>query len=430
MLSLSLEPMKRLEGHVYLFTLLAPLSVTKWNKVVLVVLFLSAALSVGYYFLLARKIKFEKYSLTTCGLFLAVFLVSLFSIVFNRDYLVTEYLRTVIIGRLFTFTALVLNLLVILMWLPSANEKSVKKLLYYGLFTTFTFVILGYWQLISKQLGIPFFIDTRDWMHGVPAALRSVFPSRITSIAEEPNFLSPILMECLILIALLIRSKFWSVVLLGMTTIIVVLSFSGGAYVNFALLCAFVFFYIFLKTATTGKTRISHFVIMLAVVFFIGVIVYFGALFLEFIYYKLQHEASGGSSRSQFMISFSNLIAESSITQLIFGHGLGTMSVLDSFGMRSEDYLFRITNNYVLDMFWEGGAIGVFLIFSFFTALILPGIKHGFLSRYYFLGALMGFQILVTSSYRSEYLSTHFTWAVLITLCIYKLAEFKRNVID
>ncbi|MEH0671440.1 hypothetical protein H4F32_17835 [Vibrio owensii] len=430
MLSLNLEPMKRLEGHVYLFALLAPLSVTKWNKIVLVVLFLSAAFSVLYYFLLARKVKFEKYSLTTCGLFLAVFLVSLFSILVNRDYLVAEYLRSVIIGRLFTFTALVLNLLVILMWLPSANERSVKKLLYYGLVTTLTFVILGYWQLISKQLGIPFFIDTRDWMHGVPAALRSVFPSRITSIAEEPNFLSPILMECLILIALLIRSKFWSVFLLGMTTIIVVLSFSGGAYVNFALLCAFIFFYTFLKTSTTGKTRISHFVIMLAVVFFIGVIVYFGALFIEFIYYKLQHEASGGSSRSQFMISFSNLIAESSVTQLIFGHGLGTMSVLDSFGMRSEDYLFRITNNYVLDMFWEGGALGVFLIFSFFTALILPGIKYGFLSRYYFFGALMGFQILVTSTYRSEYLSTHFTWALLITLCIYKLAEFKRNVIN
>lgn len=427
MFNLNLEPNHRLEVHMYLFAFLAPLSVTQWNKLVVVILFLSALANIGYFLLLSKSMKFNKYATTVSLVFLSVVIVSFFSILINRDYLVAEYLNSVIIGRMFTVTALVLNFFIFLLWISNANEQSVLRVLKIGLVITIVFILLGYWQVIGRLLGIPFFIETRDWMHGVPAALRAVVPSRVTSIAEEPNYLSPILMECLILTALLVKKPLYKNVLLVMTFFIIILSFSGGAYVNFFLLCSFVFLFTFLKTVLTGSTRASHFFILLVVALLSIAIVYVGTFLIDFIYYKMSNEASGASSRSQFMISFVQLIAESSYTQLIFGHGLGTMSVLDEFGMRSEDYLFRITNNYVLDMFWESGAVGVLLIFVFFVILFYPGIKYGFVSRYYFLGSLMVFQLLVTSTYRSEYFSTHFSWVVFMIICIYQLAGFKLS---
>ncbi|NVC92196.1 hypothetical protein FC650_00775 [Vibrio natriegens] len=430
MFNLSLEPNKLLGVQMYLFAILAPLSVTKWNKIVLVLLFLSALITFFYYITISKKLTFDKYSFGVILIFLSVFFVSLFSILINRDYLVADYLKSVVIGRMFTLITLTLNLLLFTVWLAIADERCVKRILKFGLFTAFTFILLGYWQVIGKLIGIPFFVDTRDWMHGVPAALRSIFPSRVTSIAEEPNFLSPILMECMLLIALLVEKKAIRLTMLGMTVIIVVLSFSGGAYVNFALICTFVFSLIALKTVLTGKTRISHFFVLLLVFCLLLVLMYLGTLLLDFIYFKLQHEATGGSSRSQFMVSFTSLLARSNLVQLIFGHGLGTMSVLDSFGMRSEDYLFRITNNYTLDMFWEGGVIGVGLILLFYFKLIYPGLKYGFKNNAYLIGAVMSFHFIVTSTYRSEYLSTHFLWVILMIFSIYKLAEFQSNNVN
>ncbi|MCR9641820.1 MULTISPECIES: hypothetical protein [Vibrio] len=424
--SIDLAPKKLLEAHMCLFALFAPLSVTQWNKIFLVILFLSSLLAFSYYLINSKTVSFEKYPVFVCLSFSSVFIISLFSILISRDYLVAEYLRTVIIGRMFTFFALMLNVIIFLLWISNATESSLKKFMKLALLSVLAFIALGYWQVIGKFLGIPFFIETRDWMHGVPAALRAVFPSRVTSIAEEPNYLSPILMESLILITFLVRHSFSRLVLLLLSFGIVILSFSGGAYVNFVLLLGFVFVFTFLKTVLTGKTRISHFFILVIVMVLVLLLIYVGTILIEFIYYKMSTEASGGSSRSQFMISFVQLITESNYTQLIFGHGLGTMSVLDEFGMKSEDYLFRITNNYILDMFWESGAIGVLMIFTFFMSLFYPCFKYGFTSVKYFLGGLLTFHLLIASTYRSEYLSTHFAWIVFLILCIYKLAELER----
>ncbi|MGY0616914.1 hypothetical protein [Vibrio sp. FJH11] len=425
--SINLAPKKLLEAHMCLFALLAPLSVTQWNKIFLVILFFSSLLVFTYFFISSTKINLEKYPSFVCLSFSSVFFISLFSILLSRDYLIAEYLKSVIIGRMFTFFSLMLNIFIFLLWASSAKERSLRKFIKLSLLSALIFIVLGYWQVIGKFLGIPFFIETRDWMHGVPSALRAVFPSRVTSIAEEPNYLSPILMESLILIVFLVRHSLTRLMLLLLTFGIVLLSFSGGAYINFILLLGFVFVFTFLKTVLTGKTRISHFFILVLIVVLVLFLIYIGTILIEFIYYKMSTEASGSSSRSQFMISFVQLITESNFTQLIFGHGLGTMSVLDEFGMHSEDYLFRITNNYILDMFWESGALGILMIFSFFMLLFYPCFKYGFTSVKFFIGGLLTFHLLIASTYRSEYLSTHFAWVVFLILCIYKMAELERT---
>ncbi|EEZ85187.1 conserved hypothetical protein [Vibrio harveyi 1DA3] len=58
--SIDLAPKKLLEAHVCLFALFAPLSVTQWNKIFLVILFLSSLLAFSYYLITSRKFSFEK----------------------------------------------------------------------------------------------------------------------------------------------------------------------------------------------------------------------------------------------------------------------------------------------------------------------------------------------------------------------------------
>jgi len=406
-----------------LFAILAPLSVTQWNKMVLVTLFASSVFALLLHVTSTRKIQLDMNYGLIIVLFLSVFIIPLFSIIINRDYLVGEYLKSVIIGRLFTMVFMVLNATVILLWLSRANRTELVSFLKWCLFPALMFVLLAYWQLIGGLLGIPFFIETRDWMHGVPSTLRAVLPSRLTSIAEEPNFLAPILMETILLTVLLVKQTLFRLGAMFLTLIVVVLSFSGGAYVNLFLLGVISSIFIFLRSCLRQRIGIFQVIGVFIVVSIIVAISYWGVLLFDFISYKLQHEASGGSSRSQFLMSLINMLIESDLVQLIFGHGIGTMSILDEFGLRSEDYLFRITNNFFLDMFWEGGALSVTLILSFMTYLVLIGLKGFHCSNFYFIGMLMTFHLMITATYRSEYLSTHFIWVLTLIMVIYKIGR-------
>ena len=418
-MTLNLSSKSSLEVHMYLFAFLAPYSVTQWNKAVLLLLLLSALFTLFYSLTLSKKLVSEPYSLKVIVIFLLIFVIALFAIIINRDHLVGNYLREVIVGRLFTLIALSFNLAILHLWLSTAEEKELKRILIIGFSSLLVFIMLGYWQLIGGYLGIPFFVETRDWMHGVPSALRAILPSRVTSIAEEPNFLAPLLIEFILLSLLLLKGKWNKRIIVGATLLILVLSFSGGAYVNLFLIAAMAFCLVALKTVMTSRVKITHFFVLTLFLAFSLAFAYFGTLIFEFIYYKFQHETSGGSSRSQFLVSLTKLLIESDLLQLVFGHGLATMSALNEFGMRSEDYLFRISNNFILDMFWEGGIASVLSILLYYSLLFYPGIKRFHISKWSYIGLLMSMHLVVTSTYRSEYLSTHFTWVIMLILTIY-----------
>lgn len=426
-MKIDLGPKAVVDRHMCLFSFLGIYSVTQWNKYVLVLLFLSSLLVLIYLAIIGHKVKKDSYSFKILSVFVLIYICSFIAIILNRDHLVDEFIKSVIVGRLFTLLALLANILVASIWISKINEHDACKFIRIGFYSLFIFIVLGYWQLIGGYLGIPFFIETRDWMHGVPGALRAILPSRITSIAEEPNFLAPLLIEFILLSYLIIRSGFNKFIFIGLTLVILILSFSGGAYVNLALVFAFMMSLVVIKLTFTGRIKVYHFFVLLisSAVFFI--LIYLGGLIFEFIYYKFQHEMTGGSSRSQFLISFIKLIINSDVSQLLLGHGLGTMSVLDEFGMLSEDYLFRISNNFILDMFWEGGVLSLSLILIFYFLLLYPGMNNFTKSNYYYIGLLMSFHLIVTATYRSEYLSTHFLWVIIMILTVYKCARLGEN---
>ncbi len=68
-----------------------------------------------------------------------------------------------------------------------------------ALFSSVLFIFFAFVQYAFFYLKIPFFFDSRSDMHGVPKAIKLLIPNRLTSLAREPNFYSPLLIEYLLI---------------------------------------------------------------------------------------------------------------------------------------------------------------------------------------------------------------------------------------
>lgn len=410
---------------MFLFLIMGPLSTTQWNKVVVVSIFFLASMVIFLSSLLSKKNRFWSLALYSSLCYVAAFVIALFAILLTREHLTGEYIDSVIIGRLFTFVTVLMMVYLVNIWLASSDVKQLEKALRVAFFVLLVFIFLGILQFIGNLVGVPFFIETRDWMHGVPSAIRSVVPKRLTSIAEEPNFLSPLLIEYLIITGLVIARKDIKYTLYALGLFVVLFSFSGGVYINLLLLI-FVYgvlslFRSLMKGVLKGHDFVFIFGMFLCFVF----IIFVGDILLEFLYYKVQGEAAGQSSRGQFLVSLIQLIANSSFSQLLFGHGMGTMGVLTEFGLPKEDFIFSISNNFYLDMLWEGGFVGLGFIIMFFIQLLYHGLKGYMNDRYIEAGLFLTVHMVITSLYRSEYLSTHFIWVLSLILVCYRLGHIK-----
>lgn len=258
-------------------------------------------------------------------------------------------------------------------------------------------------------------------MHGVPQVLRSIIPNRITSIAREPNFYAPILIESIIL-ARLIFSGFWKYVFIFSTLVILVLTFSGGAYAHLILL---LFFFIVQRMSFTGKGLMSLLKIITVCLVF-GLVAYMlfeneVAILLDFIEAKTSTESSGASFRSQVMAAIFNEWSSSGLKSLIFGHGIGTLAFFSEISGDGVYLDFAITNNFYLDYLWDTGIVGIIL----FVVLWGYGISFFFNRRKKSIsfesGLLLFVSLLITGLYRSEYVTTHFSWVLALVIVIYRV---------
>ena len=422
-----LSQQRLISAFMVLFLIIGPFSVTQWNKINILILFTLASTIFLLSTLLGRRLRLWSVSFYPSLLYVSGFIISLFALVLTREHLTGDYVTSVIFGRLFTFITVLLTVLIINFWLAQTEEKELHKSLRIAFSIGLIFVLLGHWQFIGNIIGIPFFIETRDWMHGVPSAIRSVVPKRLTSIAEEPNYLSPLLIEYLILAGLVIANKHIKFIAYALGFFVIIFSFSGGVYINVLLMLSCFGCLSLYRSFTHGKLKGQDFVFLFFIILGFAIIVSVGDILLEFLYFKLQGEAAGQSARSQFLSSLAQLISDSSLSQLLFGHGMATMSVLTDFGLPKEEFLFRITNNFYLDMIWEGGFVGLSCILVFFGYLLFIGFNNYLKNKYYEAGLLLTIHMMITCLYRSEYLSSHFLWVMTLIFICYKMGSINMQ---
>ena len=176
-------------------------------------------------------------------------------------------------------------------------------------------------------------------------------------------------------------------------------------------LCALILFF---WRCALGKMHML--ILVLCILLLVGLLT-LGQVMVDFAINKFVYESAGNSSRGQFLISLMQAQKSAGLFNLMFGHGLTSLSHLEQFGMRSEDVLFRISNNMFLDILWESGVIGIFAAMTFFIILLKQGMAlqrkmHNRLS----LSLLLVCQMLITALYRSEYISLHYAWVLLLVL--------------
>lgn len=145
------------------------------------------------------------------------------------------------------------------------------------------------------------------------------------------------------------------------------------------------------------------------------------AILLDFIEAKTSTESSGASFRSQVMTAIFSEWSSSGLKSLIFGYGIGTLAFFNEISGGNKNLDFSIANNFYLDYLWDTGVVGIIL----FVLLWGYGISFFFNSRKKSIsfesGLLLYVSLLITGLYRSEYVTTHFSWVLALVIVIYRV---------
>lgn len=414
---------------IFILALLGPFSTTFFDKINLLFCFLISTSYILISLLKLKAIKISQFSLSIVLPLVLVTFLGYISSIYQLGHLSGSYIEQILFGRLFTVLSTILFLLSIAIWSARASTSECYAFLFVASVSTFVFLFFAYVQQLFFYLHIPFFVESRSDMHGVPQILRSIIPNRITSITREPNFYAPILIETIIL-ARLIYSGFWQYIFIFSTLVILVLTFSGGAYVHLILL---LFFFIVQRMSFTGKGLISLIkILMVFLVFcFVAYIIFENevAILLDFIEAKTSTESSGTSFRSQVMSAIFSEWSSSSLKSLIFGHGIGTLAFFNEISEGGVYLDFAITNNFYLDYLWDTGIVGIILFVVFWGYGVAFFFNRRKTSIFFESGLLLFFSLLVTGLYRSEYVTTHFSWVLALVIVIYRVCYLSTKSI-
>ncbi|WP_368869590.1 O-antigen polymerase [Proteus terrae] len=404
---------------VLLFFFLAPLSITFFEKQNLVILIFCSISFITLNIKSIYKIKIEKIAFIFILFYLIYISISSIGMLFNFNKLNYSYLAN-FSSRLFTITIGIIFLYIITYW-SAKNSNKLKVIPKVSFYICFVFLLLAFYQIIAFKYHLPFF-ETRSFIYGSNSALNSSLGFRITSIAREPNYYSPLLFESLIIAWIVLKRK--SFLIFSILTIIIMYkTYSTGVYLHAALLLAI----LFLTKKTSSLFKLAMTIVFL---FLISIIIYVGldSTSLEYFSDKLRNELSGDSTRSYVIITIITGFLGCHFINQLFGNGLNSLdfyNILSTNNVKNID--FSISNNLIIDFLWDGGIIGV-LIFSFGLFYIGKLLFNSFRKNKYFYASFLLFSsFLITSLYRSEYASLHFFWTIANIVILYKLGKENKN---
>ncbi|MDQ9094138.1 O-antigen ligase family protein [Pseudoalteromonas haloplanktis] len=401
---------------IYIFALSAPLSTTfldKPNLALLSSLFFCVFL-IG---LVNKSLKFNNDIVK--ALLYSYFFVFLFSIIggYSVSALYSSPEQTnKTISRIITMCLGLSVLIVLGDWLTKVNKEQLKLFIKLSFITTCIFALLGIYQIVANKFNLPF-ISTRSDVYGTSSSMKESLGFRLTSIAREPNFYSPILFESICLaFALLNRNKF--IIFLLITLFLMFKTLSTGVYAHAILFFTLIF--VFSRVRKIYKIMIFS-ILGGGVASFIYMNL--DAFWLQYFMTKLQAEVSGSSLRSSVYITVLRTYLDSPYLNLFFGHGLNSLTSFDDFIIGTNSLEFAISNNLYIDFLWDSGVFGLlfFILGVLYVFMALNAVKHN--SKAGFSAFMMLLSLLISSLYRSEYTTTHFFWVLANIVVLYCLAK-------
>lgn len=308
------------------------------------------------------------------------------------------------ISRLITISIGLLTLMLISSWAVSVETYKLKYFINVSFFVTFVFLFFGVYQIISVKYNLPF-IETRSNVYGADYTTQQNLGFRLTSLAREPNFYSPLIFESLIISYLVLKKKYYAIFTI-ITLYIMLKTYSTGVYIHFTFLLFFVFF------ISKVKPLYKLSLVFILAIFFYDTILNVNFDIYNYVINKFSNEASGDSFRSYVYITIIKEFMNSDLINLFFGNGINTLT---NFGDITGNYNLvnvSVSNNLFIDFLWDSGLLGLFSIIFPIVYLFFSNYKYKNNNKYYFCAICLLFSLFVSSLYRSEYTTSHFFWVI------------------
>lgn len=411
-----------LSFFIYLFALLAPLSATFLAKPLVILFAVIYSIYFSILILYYRKIKIFNIELVFIFGYSTFILISSLSLIITLYKLPISIYDTKLINRTMTSSLVIITILIICDWIQKQPLEKAIRFLKISLISTLLFAALAIYQIFSFEFNLPFII-TRAYVWGATPEITKELSYRLTSIALEPSFYTPIIIESIILSYLLLRKSLFIPVLL-ISIFLIYKTHATSAYIHLAILTVI---YLAFNHNIKYKHKLTF---LLLVGIFILYMITSNNLSMEYFIDKLYIELSGQSSRSHSYGAIVTEIINLDILNLLFGNGVNTLSFFNELTNNSYKMPFSVSNNLYIDVLWDSGIIGGIVFFISLTIIfikIYPYRKN----KFGFSSLLLLFSLLITSLYRSEYTSTHFAWIIInIIICYYISKSAYANKVD
>lgn len=291
-------------------------------------------------------------------------------------------------------------------------------------------IIIGIWQLLYFLYGIPFLdIETRSYIHSVSKL--TFFNFRLTSFADEPSYLGPIIIDMLILGILVFKRKWIYGLVFAIPGIVVLLfSFSVSAYMNILFLGAFIVIYLIFHPIFPKKYLL--FFLGIVAIGILSVILVKPTIFETFFSPILGRVGNlfdvQSSSRIYMYLMPIYWLLDHSIISALFGYGPGSFEFLSSTKiLPNTGTVSASSNNMYIDLLFENGIIGFGLILIALIALFVKLLKKGRENIFYFVALLEYVHLLITSTYRADFVTPRFWGVLLIIFVLMKCGELLKG---
>ncbi|MEH7548157.1 O-antigen ligase family protein [Neobacillus vireti] len=399
---------------------------------------ISFLILVYYFYLVKGKGQTAEYSDRSLKKFVFLFLLaivlSIFSAIYTLNVIKSVEYVSYVKGSMLTRSIYYATFLIMLYYgykiFSRMEERRIVNLIKVYPLSIFILVLVGIWQLLYFSIDIPFLdITTRSYIHSVTGT--SFFNFRLTSFADEPSYLGPFLIDMLILGYLAFKKKWMYVLLLVIPTMVVLIfSFSVSGYFNLMLLVGFLFLYLIFHPKVPKKYLWA--IVILAVVVLVGVILLKPGLFEKFfspILGRMPNLFNPQSSTRIYMyIMPFYWLFDHSLISAIFGYGPGSYEFLHFTKISpSKVSLATSSNNMYIDLFFENGIAGVCIVIFALLSILFVLLKKGRKNKYYFIALIEFVHLLVTSSYRADFVTPRYWAVLLIVFLLMRLGEGKEK---
>lgn len=279
----------------------------------------------------------------------------------------------------------------------------------------YVLLFFGIWEITNIFFKVPYpDFGTRNAIHSMDRAnLLSFMKIRTTSIAREPAFLMPYLIDAIIIL-FYVYKKYLSIILF---VIILFFSLSLSGYINL-----FLIFTIIMLFSKITKTNI----IIKIFIFLCGIYSIFllRTVFIS-VFQRLNLNQLILSMRVQnIILALKYMFFDTSLFNTLFGLGPKGMEYMRRFvfftsGWLQGESIGATTLVIFFDFFIEYGIIGLLMVVLLFYYLYKLA-KKTYKSTGNRLSQVLCLNLVISSLYTADFASPRFTGIIILILCLYK----------